>query len=147
MALNAHKMREIVFHLLYSSDFNQNEAEASFPILMQHHQVTKKSMYAAQDHAKEIQGQLQKIDQMIAETATEYEFDRIPRVERNLLRLGVFEIYFSKTVPPKVAISEALRLARKFASSESANFINAILDALYKKKDSCSLKKDAPSTI
>jgi N utilization substance protein B len=134
MALGPHKMREIVFHLLYSSDFTQNETEVSFPILMQHHQVTKKSMYAAQDHAKEIQGQLQKIDQMIAETATEYEFDRIPRVERNLLRLGVFEIYFSKTVPPKVAISEALRLARKFASSESANFINAILDALYKKK-------------
>jgi N utilization substance protein B len=55
-------------------------------------------------------------------------------VERNLLRLGAYEIYFSKSVPPKVAISEAVRLARKFASSESANFINAILDALYKKK-------------
>jgi N utilization substance protein B len=134
MALDPHKMREIVFHLLYSSDFSQTETEESFPILMQHHQVTKKCMYAAQAHSKEIQDQLQKIDRMISETATEYEFDRIPRVERNLLRLGVFEIYFSKTVPPKVAISEALRLARKFSSSESANFINAILDALYKKK-------------
>jgi N utilization substance protein B len=134
MVLNPYKMREIVFHLLYSSDFSEDAQEESFPILMQHHKITKKCMYSAQAHSKEIQEQLPKIDQMISETATEYEFNRIPRVERNLLRLGVYEICFSKTVPPKVAISEAVRLARKFSSSESGSFINAILDALYKKK-------------
>ena len=91
-------------------------------------------MYDAEAYSKDIQTKLQTIDQMIVETAKEYEFDRIPRVERNLLRLGTFEIYFSKTVPPKVAIDEAVRLARKFSSAESAGFINAILDALYKKK-------------
>ncbi len=137
MGLTPHKMREIVFHLLYSSDFNPSEIgsgqEESFPILMQHHKVTKKCLYTAQAHAQEIRGQLGKIDQMISETATQYEFERIPRVERNILRLGIFEICFSTAVPPKVAISEAVRLTRKFASSESANFINAILDALYKK--------------
>jgi N utilization substance protein B len=134
MALNPYKMREIVFHLLYSSDFTAEQQEESFPILMQHHEVTKKSMYAAKAHSEEIQTKLKEIDQMISETAKEYEFDRIPRVERNLLRLGVYEIYFSKTVPPKVAITEAVRLAKKFSSAESGSFINAILDALYKKK-------------
>lgn len=133
MALNPHKMREIVFHLLYSSDFTQAGQEDSFSVLMQLHQVTKKNLYTAEAQAQEIRNKLDKIDSMISETAKEYEFDRIPRVERNLLRLGVFEIYFS-TLPPKVAISEAVRLARKFSSSESANFINAILDALYKNK-------------
>lgn len=134
MALNPYKMREITFHLLYSLDFTAGLLEESFPILMQHHQVTKKSLYAAKAHSEEIQTKLQLIDQMISETAKEYELDRIPRVERNLLRLGVYEIYFSKTVPPKVAISEAVRLAKKFSSAESGKFINAILDALYKKK-------------
>jgi N utilization substance protein B len=133
MALNPHKMREIVFHLLYSSDFTKTGQEDSFPVLMQLHQVSKKNLYTAEARAQEIRNKLDKIDSMISETAKEYEFDRIPRVERNLLRLGVFEIYFS-TLPPKVAISEAVRLARKFSSSESANFINAILDALYKNK-------------
>lgn len=126
-------MREIVFHLLYSSDFSETGQE-SFPILMEHHKVTKKNMYDAEAYSKDIQTKLQTIDQMISETAKEYEFDRIPRVERNLLRLGAYEIYFSKTVPPKVAIDEAIRLARKFSSAESGSFINAILDALYKKK-------------
>jgi transcription antitermination protein NusB len=134
MGLNPYKMREIVFHLLYSSDFTAEQQEESFPILMQHHKVTKKCMYAAEAHSKEIQNKLSQIDQLISETAKEYEFDRIPRVERNLLRLGVYEIYFSKTVPPKVAITEAIRLAKKFSSAESGSFINAILDALYKKK-------------
>ena len=133
MALNPYKMREIVFHMLYSSDFTAGQQEESFPILMQHHQVTKKSMYAAKAHSEEIRSKLQEIDQMISETAKEYEFDRIPRVERNLLRLGVYEIYFSN-VPPIVAITEAVRLAKKFSSAESGSFINAILDALYKKK-------------
>ncbi len=134
MALNPYKMREIIFHLLYSSDFSEAAEGESFPILMEHHKVTKKCMYAAEAQTKEIQAELKEIDQMISETSKEYEFDRIPRVERNLLWLGTFEIYFSKTVPPKVAISEAVRLAKKFSSAESANFINAILDALYKKK-------------
>ena len=134
MTLNPYKMREIIFHLLYSADFTAVEQEESFPILMQHHKVTKKCMYAAEAHSKEIQDKISQIDKMISETAKEYEFDRIPRVERNLLRLGVYEIYFSKTVPPKVAITEAVRLAKKFSSAESGSFINAILDALYKKK-------------
>jgi N utilization substance protein B len=70
---------------------------------------------------------------MIAETSKEYELNRIPRVERNLLRLGAYEICYSD-VPPKVAINEAVRLTKKFATDESGNFINAILDAIFKKK-------------
>ncbi|HEX2580169.1 MAG TPA: transcription antitermination factor NusB [Rhabdochlamydiaceae bacterium] len=126
-------MREIVFHLLYSVDFSAAEQEESFPLLMKHHLVTKKSLYAAKAQAEEVQVKLKKLDQMISSTATEYEFDRIPRVERNLLRLGAYEIYFS-TTPPKVAIDEAVRLAKKFSSAESGSFVNAVLDALYKKK-------------
>jgi transcription antitermination protein NusB len=132
--LSRQKNREIIFHLLYSSDFILSVAEEIFPILMQHHKVTKKTLYAAEADAKEVQDNLPAIDKIIAETATEYELDRIPKVERNLLRLGVFELCFSKEIPPKVAISEAVRLARKFATAESANFVNAILDTLYKKQ-------------
>jgi N utilization substance protein B len=133
MGLTPYKLREIVFHLLYSADFAPMQQEEVFPLLMSHHKVTKKSLYAAEAQTQEIQAELPKIDEMISSTATEYEFNRIPRVERNLLRLGVFEICFSKKVPPAVAISEAVRLARKFSSAESAKFVNAILDALYKR--------------
>lgn len=133
--LAPHKMREIVFHLLYSADFAPESQEEMIPLLMQQHQVTKKSIYTAISQAMAIRAQQQEIDRRIAIVATAYEFERIPSVERNLLRLGVYELLFSSSVPPKVAISEAMRLARKFGSTESARFINAILDALYKKKE------------
>jgi transcription antitermination protein NusB len=132
MALPIQKLREIVFHLLYSNDFEALN-EDLFPFLMQHHQVTKKSLYQAQEIVNELKKHREAIDASIKANSQEYEFDRIPRVEKNVLRLGIFEMNFSKSVPPQVAISEAMRLARKFATFESAHFINAVLDAIYKK--------------
>lgn len=69
---------------------------------------------------------------MITEHSTSYEFERIPRIERNVLRLGVYEIMYDSDIPPKVAIAEAIRLTRKFATPESATFVNAILDSILK---------------
>ena len=131
MALQIQKLREIVFHLLYSNDF-ESLNEDLFPFLMEHHQVTKKNIYMAQEIVNELKKHREEIDQSIKANSKDYEFDRIPRVEKNLLRLGIYEMNFSKEVPPKVAISEAMRLARKFATAESAHFINAVLDTIYK---------------
>jgi N utilization substance protein B len=130
MALPIQKLREIVFHLLYSNDFEALNEDV-IPFLMQHHQVTKKSLYKAQDIVNELKKYRAEIDKSIVAHSKEYEFDRIPRVEKNLLRLGIFEMIYSKDVPPKVAISEAIRLARKFATAESAQFVNAVLDSIY----------------
>jgi transcription antitermination protein NusB len=129
--LTPHKMRELVFHLLYSADFSGDQ-EGIIPFLMEQHKVTKKSVCQAKLIAEAVQAKQAEIDEMIAKTATSYDFDRILGVEKNLLRLGIFELFFSDTIPPKVAISEAMRLATKFGSS--ATFINAILDNLYKQK-------------
>ncbi|MGH2638562.1 MAG: transcription antitermination factor NusB [Rhabdochlamydiaceae bacterium] len=134
MGLPIQKLREIVFHLLYSNDFEALNEDV-IPFLMQHHHVTKKSLYKAQDIVNELKKHRDEIDKSIITHSKEYEFDRIPRVEKNLLRLGIFEMLYSEEVPPKVAISEAIRLARKFATAESAHFVNAILDTIYKKSN------------
>jgi len=131
MALAIQKFREIVFHLLYSSDF-ESLSEDGFPFLMEHHKVTKKAVFEAQAKVSAIQDRLKEIDASIKTHSKEYEFDRIPRVEKNLLRLAIFEMVYAEDVPPKVAMSEAIRLARKYATAESAHFVNAILDTIYK---------------
>lgn len=131
MPLPVQKLREIVFHLLYSYDFEASNEDV-IPFLMQHHKVTKKSLYKAQEIVNEIRKRRDEIDLSIKTNSKGYEFDRIPRVEKNVLRLGVFELQHSQDVPPKVAISEAIRLTRKFATAESAQFVNAILDTIYK---------------
>src|SRR5580704_10003249 len=126
MSLSLQKFREVLFCLLYSSDFG---GEENGPLIMKQLMVTKRSVRLAEEMMAAVHAKVEEIDCLIQQKSKEYRFERIPRIERTILRLGVYEILYSPTVPPKVAISEAIRLAHKFAAPESATFINAILDA------------------
>ncbi len=131
MPLSPQKFREIVFQLLYSADFGGCAEVAE--MLMAQLAVTKKVLREATEAKDKIVEKLPQIDELVNTHSEEYGFERIPRVERNVIRLGAFELLFSPAVPPKVAIAEAIRLTRKFATPEAASFVNAILDAIYKK--------------
>lgn len=72
------------------------------------------------------------IDEMIAKTAPEWPLDQIALVDKNVLRLGIYELKFLKDVPPKVAINEAVELAKSFSGETSGKFINGVLGTLYK---------------
>jgi N utilization substance protein B len=133
MALPLQKFREIVFQLLYSNDFADSDDSDMTGLMMQEHAVTKKNVLIAQERMRQILIKKEALDELIQKTAHDYAFERIPRVERNLLRLGIFELMFDDEIPPKVAIAEAMRLCRKFATPEGAAFVNAILDQLFKK--------------
>jgi N utilization substance protein B len=131
MALSPQKFREIVFQLLYSQDIGHPNDEAMLDLMMAELAVTKKSVKTAQDKVHEIVALLHEIDPLIASVSTSYTFDRIQTVTKNILRLAVYELFFEKSIPHKVAIAEAIRLSRKFNSPESASFANALLDNLY----------------
>src|SRR5581483_6723799 len=72
------------------------------------------------------------IDEVIAKHAPEWPIDQIPPVDRNVLRVGVYELMFLKQVPPKVAINEAVELGKTFGGESSGKFINGVLGALFK---------------
>lgn len=74
------------------------------------------------------------IDGIITESLKNWKFDRISLVDRSILRLGTFEIFFShSSVPYAVVINEAVELAKKFGTDESGAFVNGVLDAIRKK--------------
>lgn len=73
------------------------------------------------------------IDQLISKQSKDWTLDRMGTVDRNILRLGIFELKYQKGTPSSVVINEAVELAKKFGSEESAKFINGILGALAKK--------------
>jgi N utilization substance protein B len=131
MPISPQKFREIVFQLLYSDDFG-GSADV-IEMLMAQLAVTKRIVREASIFKDKILGKKAEIDEAIRTHSAAYEFERIPRVERNVLRLSIYELLFSSDIPPKVAIAEAIRLARKFATSEAATFVNAVLDSIYKK--------------
>lgn len=96
------------------------------------------------------------IDEIITKAAPEWPIDKINAVDRNILRLGLAELLFGdrKEVPPKVAINEAIELAKTFGSDSSSRFINGVLGAVYKEigepgKDDTGKKKknDEPIDI
>ncbi len=130
MPLSPQKFREIVFQLIYSDDFG-GDADI-VEMLMAQLAVTKRVVREACVLKDKIIDKKKEIDAVIRIHCESYEFERIPRIERNVIRLGVYELIYSKDVPPKVAIAEAIRLSRKFATPEAATFVNAILDSVYK---------------
>lgn len=132
MALPQQKFREIVFQMLYSQDLGKATEEDMLPLLMEELSVSKQSVKKAQERVRSILEKKAELDTCISKTSTSYDFERIQSVERNILRLGVFELLHDQDIPPKVAIAEALRLARKFGTPESAAFVNAVLDNLYR---------------
>ena len=73
------------------------------------------------------------IDALIAKYADNWDMKRMAVIDRNILRLGVFELLHLEEVPPKVSINEAIELAKRFGDAESGKFINGILDAIHKK--------------
>lgn len=77
---------------------------------------------------------LKEIDELITKTATQWPLEQIAIVDRNILRIGIYELVFGdkKAVPPKVAINEAIELGKSFGGEKSGKFINGVLGAIYR---------------
>lgn len=71
------------------------------------------------------------IDDYIKKYAPEWPIDQITIIDRNVLRLGVYELVFSEKIPPKVAINEAIEVAKNFGGESSGKFINGVLGSIY----------------
>ena len=85
-----------------------------------------------------VRGTLEKlpeIDPVIREVAQNWDLSRMATIDRNVLRLGAYELLHRPEVPPKVAVDEAIRLAKKFSTAESSAFVNGILDRLMHRQE------------
>jgi len=73
-----------------------------------------------------------KIDQLLAQYTEHWDLDRMAVVDRNILRMAVYELLWAPDVPPKAVINEAIEIAKKFGTKESSRFINGLLDRIHK---------------
>ena len=131
---NRHLSRTIAMQSLFEWDFNGQKEELT-EIVRNH---IKEFAGASEDTgfifelvdgvAKNLSG----IDVIITKHAPEWPIEQIPPVDRNVLRIGVYELMFLKQVPPKVAINEAVELGKTFGGESSGKFVNGVLGALYK---------------
>lgn len=82
------------------------------------------------------------IDELIKVAAPEWPISQIAAIDRTVLRLGVFELLYIKEIPPKVAINEAIELAKAFGGENSGKFVNGVLGTIYRSSD---LYKEDPN--
>ena len=85
---------------------------------------------------------LDELDEAIDQTAEHWNHARMPVIDRNVLRLGVYELTHYEKTPPKVVINEAIELAKKYSTSDSAAFVNGILDRIFAKRDEKGAAED-----
>jgi N utilization substance protein B len=88
------------------------------------------------DYTKEVLTGIERekdaIDRLIKDACDNWRLDRITYVDINILRLGIYEMLFSEDIPPKVAIDEAIEIAKKYGNEDSREFINGVLDRVLK---------------
>ncbi|MBI2099277.1 transcription antitermination factor NusB [Candidatus Uhrbacteria bacterium] len=132
---NRHLARTIAMQTLYEWDFNGKKNDLAYKA-MEHNLKEFAPEFEGKGFVKElIDGVLkdiEAIDALITQYAPEWPLDHITVVDRNILRLGLYELKFSETVPSKVAINEAIELAKSFGGESSGRFVNGVLGAIYK---------------
>jgi len=74
------------------------------------------------------------IDKKISQYATNWQLKRMAIIDRNILRMGVFELLYATDIPPKVTINEGVELAKKYGDVDSGKFVNGILDKIHKQE-------------
>jgi transcription antitermination protein NusB len=127
------KAREVALQLLYQLDVQgEGNPEPHLPEFWTRHPVDREAREFAEILIRGTKLHEPKIDEMISQYAQNWELDRMAVVDRNILRQGIFELLWMEDVPPKVAINEALEVAKKFSTQESSRFINGILDRIHK---------------
>lgn len=127
--------RERVLKILYQSDITGKPMSSTCQEFLETDDTSDKDVL---DFCKRlvlgVEENLKTIDKKIAEYATNWDFKRIAIIDRNILRLGIFELFFASDVPAKVTINEAVELAKKYGDLDSSRFVNGILDNIHKKE-------------
>jgi len=127
------KAREVALQFLYQLD--QHGAGDPAPHgdeFWARHPVDPHTQAFADALVRGSKQQQPKIDQLLAQYAEHWDLDRMAVVDRNILRMAVYELLFEPAIPGKVAINEAIEIAKKFGTAESSRFINGVLDRIHR---------------
>jgi N utilization substance protein B len=137
---NRRYSRELVIQFLYLTEMNEGEIENQLKAFWENNSCEEEDVQSfTEDILKDIFDHKKEIDARLEKYSDNWTLSRMAVIDRNLLRMAASELIYSKTVPPKVAIDEAVEIAKKYGTADSPNFINGVLDRILKE-----LKPDVP---
>ena len=124
--------RELALKFLYQTEFNSNSPDSELNSFCERANVSEEIQDFTQTLIKNIFIHKKEVDGLLKKKSANWVPDRMAMIDKNILRLGICELLFDSTTPPKVVINEAVEIAKKFGTEESPDFINGILDKVYK---------------
>ena len=123
--------REIALQILYQTEQNSGFGPVEVRGFVERRLLGEaKLIEFAEGLIAGVQANKAKLDALISEAAENWRIDRMAAIDRNILRLGAFEMLYCADMPAKVAINEALELAKRYSTAQSSRFVNGILDRL-----------------
>ncbi|MFV1967407.1 MAG: transcription antitermination factor NusB [Pirellulaceae bacterium] len=134
--LRRSRAREVVLQILYEDDLNPSRnLAASDQFLCRRLNHDEALVEFARSLLSGVRRNRSELDELLAERADNWSLDRMAVTDRNILRLGAFEMLYAET-PGRVAIDEAVELAKRYGARQSSQFVNGILDRLLKDRGS-----------
>ncbi len=134
--MNRHLARTLAMQTLYESDFR---SETSIEDLLQSNiEATENAADDTTFLKQLVHGVIEhkeKIDALITQAAPEWPLDQISVIDKSILRLATYELLYSKDIPPKVAIDEAVELGKTFGGDNTSRFVNGVLGSIYRQGD------------
>ena len=123
------RAREVALQVLYQDDLNPRHDPAESDKFLRSRLQAAELVDFARSLVQGVRRNRGELDALLAQTADNWSLERMAATDRNVLRLGAYEILYCET-PDRVAINEAVELAKRFGSKQSAQFVNGILDRL-----------------
>lgn len=124
------RARAVVLQVLYELDFTDHEAKTALEARFEDRPLPEAAEKFARSLATGVQTYRTYLDSVVGDLAPEWPIDQIAAVDRNVLRIAIYELLFEVDIPPKVAINEAVELAKMFGSESSPRFVNGVLGSL-----------------
>jgi N utilization substance protein B len=124
------KARECALQMLYQWDITREPMDRVAGLFWQVRSSTDETRAMAERLARGAQGHCEALDQEITRSSDNWRFDRIAAIDKNILRLAVYELLREAGTPSSVVIDEAVELAKRFSEVDSPPFVNGVLDAI-----------------
>ena len=147
---NRRKARELALQALYFLDVNETDFKKGLEDFSDQHEADLTDGVAPffQDLINGVMDQRKEIDRLMDKWAKNWKISRMPAVDRNIMRLAVFELIWRQDIPASVSINEAVEIGKKFGTRDSGPFINGVLDkVVFQLKDEQLIKKSGRGLI
>jgi N utilization substance protein B len=124
------RARAIVLQALYELDFTDHNIDVALRARLEDRPLPESAEAFARNLALGVQTYRTYLDSIVGDLAPEWPIEQISAVDRSVLRIAIYELLFEPDIPPKVAINEAVELAKMFGSESSPRFVNGVLGSL-----------------